>query len=152
MHPIRNITDWYFWFRPVRKKALKNLSAHRAMETTNPIDRSTSPDRQVSHIEGFISIVRYRAAKCEELREIDAKAFSRVSPKIPFNQTGREAVEAGFHRGMCRKEITRSRDRQCYVKRLSAVLHEAARSFDYGEGGVSFIQVTNFRFDTEASQ
>ena len=67
------------------------------------------------------------------------------------DQVRGEAIKAGFHRGMGRKEIAGPRHLEGHLKRLPRRFHEIQGSFQYGEGRVPFIQMADFRIDPQSA-
>ena len=74
--------------------------------------------------------------------------FGIIAQMLP-DQIRREAIKAGFHRGVGRKEIAGPGHLERHLKRLPGRLHEIQGSFQYGEGGVAFIQVANFGIQSQ---
>ena len=68
------------------------------------------------------------------------------------HQIRREAIKAGFHRGVGREEIAGPGHLERHLKRLPRRLHEIQGAFQYGEGRVAFIQMADFRIDSQGSQ
>src|SRR5271157_6209574 len=75
-----------------------------------------------------------------------------MSPNVLLDEGGIEAVKTGGHRRMSGEEITRSCDCQRDFEGLSGLLHEVMGTFQNGERGVSFIQVTDLRFHPERAE
>ena len=63
-----------------------------------------------------------------------------------------ETIEARGHRRVRGEKVPRSRNSQGYFKRPSGFLHEIAGAFQHGEGRMTFIEVTNFRLDSEGTK
>jgi hypothetical protein len=112
VHAVGDIADRYLCLRPVRKETLKNASTYRAVQTADAVNPPTPAGREIRHIEGFTFIVGYGASQREEPSKIDAEALVRVSLEVLADQARREAIEAGFHRGVGGKNIPGSRDCQ----------------------------------------
>src|SRR5580704_1914824 len=105
MYAIGDMTNRHFRIGPTRKKKLKDPAAHCAMQTTDPVDRATPTDGQVSHIERLIRIVCPCTAQSEQIAQANPKPGFRVSPEITLHQAWSEAIEAGRDRSMRRKQI-----------------------------------------------
>ncbi len=66
MDPVSHVRNRNFVLRPVRKERQKEVPAHLPMQATHPIDRPTSANRKIGHVERFRRVVRVLAAEGQQ--------------------------------------------------------------------------------------
>src|SRR5665213_1122232 len=84
--------------------------------------------------------------------EADAELFSGIMTEVLFDESRSETIKASGHGCMGGKKISRACGGQGHVKRLRVLLHETVGAFQYRKGRMTFVQVTNIRFDAECRE
>ena len=98
------------------------------------------------------AVVRILAAQGQQIVECDAKLLLGVPPKVLFDESRSEAVKAGGDGRVGGEEVSRPRGGQRDFEWLRVLFHEIAGAFQNGEGGMPFIQVTDFRLDAQGGE
>ena len=152
MDSVGHVADGDFFLGPARKQRPKEVPADFPMQATHPIDRSAAPDCQVGHVESLRRVVRILAAKSQQIVKGNAEPLFGIPPKVLLDEGRSESVKTGGHCRVRGEEVSCSRGGQCDFEGLPCLFHEVAGTFQDGERRVSFIQVTDFRFDTERAE
>ena len=63
MNAVRYISNRDFFFRPLRKKRLKDVTAHLAVQPADATDRPAPANCQICHVERLRRVIRILAAK-----------------------------------------------------------------------------------------
>ena len=74
-----------------------------------------------------------------------------IAQMLP-EQLRREAIKAGFHRRVGRKEIASPGHLERHLKRLPRRFHEIQGSLQDSEGRVAFVQMANFGIQSQRPQ
>jgi hypothetical protein len=149
MDSVRDMADGHLNLGPAREKTSKNSPANFGMETTDPVYRCASANRQVRHIEGFIWIVRMQTTQSLQAGKIDTQVLLCISLKDATNQIRRETIESGSDRGMGSEHVSGTRHTERDFKRLAAVLHETQGTLEHGQRCMALVYVADLRFDPQ---
>ena len=95
---------------------------------------------------------RVLAAEGQKIGKCNAELLFGIPTQVLLDKGGSKAVKTGGHRRVRGEEIAGSCDCQRDFKGPSCLFHEVAGTFEYGEGRVSLIQVTDLRLDSERSE
>ena len=90
--------------------------------------------------------------KRQQVVERNAELLFRVSAKVLLDEVRSETVKAGCYCRMSREEIAGSSCRQRHLEGLSRFFHEAAGALQHRERRVAFIQMTDFRLESERAK
>ena len=152
MDSVGHVADGDFVLRPARKQGPKEMTADLPVQAAYPIDRPAAPDCQVGHVEGLRRVVRVLPAESQQIVKGNAEPLFGIPPKVLLDEGRSESVKTGGHCGVRGEEVSCSRGLQCDLEGLSGFFHETAGTFQHGERCMSFIQVTDFRFDSERAE
>ena len=92
------------------------------------------------------------AAQGKQVVEFYVEPLLGISTKILRNERWIETVKAGSHGRVRGEEVAGPSCSQCHLERLPGFFHESSGSLQHREGGVTFIQVTDFGFKSERSE
>ena len=128
------------------------MPADFPVQATHAIHRPASPDRQIGHVETLRRVVWILPAQGQQIVDGNAKLILRIPAEVLRDKSRRETVKAGSDGGVGGEQVSRPRGGQRDLERLRGLLHETTRAFQHREGGVPFIQVTDFRTESERGQ
>src|SRR5664280_1910302 len=122
------------------------------MQATHAIHLPAAPDRQIGHVESLRRVVRILAAKSQQIVKGNAEPLVGIPPKVLLDEGRSESVKTGGHCRVRGEEVARSRGGQCDFEGLLCLFHEVSGTFQDGERRVPFIQVTDFRLESEGAE
>ncbi|HTQ23323.1 MAG TPA: hypothetical protein VMI09_01420 [Candidatus Binataceae bacterium] len=122
------------------------------MELAYRIDRAASADRKIGHVERLTSVLGIVAAQRQKVPEIDSEHVIGIASQVALDHCRIDAVEPGRNRSMGCKEIAGARSGQRNLERLSVLDHEFTCAFEYGKSRVAFVQMADFRFETDGAE
>ena len=128
------------------------MPANFSMQATHAIHRPAAADGQIGHVETLGRVVRILAAQGQQIVECQAELFLGIPTEVLLDESRSETIKARSHRRMGCEKISRARSGQRHFKRLRVLLHETAGALQHGKSRMTFIQVTDFRFDAQCGE
>ncbi len=122
------------------------------MQTAHAVHRPAAANGQISHVETFRRVVRILAAQGHQVVKGNSEFLFGITAEVLLDERRSETVKPGGHCRVGGKKIPRPRGGQRRFKRLRILLHETAGALQHGKGRMTFIQVTDFRFDAERGE
>src|SRR6185369_11524737 len=151
VYAIRDVAHRNFIAWPAWEERLEKGTTHLAVQAADPVNGATTADCKIGHVELFIRIRRILTPKRQHIMQPNLYVV-RVVAQVFRHQLGCKAIKSGWDSRVRSKEIARARCGERHFERLPGLFHESARAFEYGESGVSFVEVTDFRVVTKFTQ
>src|ERR1035438_10470874 len=131
---------------------LEYLPAHFAMQFAHAIHAAAPLQSKIGHVEGLCIVGWVLPSDLQQIVNRDAKFILRIVAKILPDKLRIKAIKASRDCGVCRKDIASPRNGQSQIKWLLMILHITARPFEHRKGRMAFIEMADFRLQTERSQ
>src|SRR5271168_3395643 len=113
------------------------------MQLAHAVDRTSSSNRQIRHVERLVRIVGTSPAKGQQILKTDVQTLGGVPVQIEMDQRGRKSVEPRCYGRVCRKQVSGARRGERYCKTRIVFIHKGERALEHGERGVALVEMTD---------
>jgi len=152
MNSVRHGANGNLNLRPPGKEWLKDLPADFPVQFADTIDLPAAVKCEISHVEGFRSIVGIQPSKREQTLHRDGELILRIVIQVLSAEFRVEAIEACAYRRVSREHIAGPGDGQCQIERDVVIRHVVPGSLQYSECRVTFIEMADLRIQAEFAQ
>src|SRR5665647_448411 len=105
MDAVGDVANGHLVLGPARKQRLEDAPADFPVQLAHTVDPATAPQGQIGHGEWFLVVIGILPSQGHQFRERDAESIFGVTAEMLPHQIWREAIKAGFHRGVRREEV-----------------------------------------------